>query len=65
MAGILYLVGTPIGHLSDIYPRALKVLGDADFIAAEDSRVTIKLLNHYNIKKPIVSSYEHKNSASC
>ncbi|NLC73289.1 MAG: 16S rRNA (cytidine(1402)-2'-O)-methyltransferase, partial [Ruminococcaceae bacterium] len=55
MAGILYLVATPIGNLSDISPRALKVLGDADFIAAEDSRVTIKLLNHYNIKKPIVS----------
>lgn len=64
MAGILYLVATPIGNLSDISPRALKVLGDADFIAAEDSRVTIKLLNHYNIKKPIVSYYEHNKYSS-
>ena len=59
MAGILYVVGTPIGNLGDFSPRAVEVLSNCDFIAAEDTRVTIKLLNHFGIKKPMVSYYEH------
>lgn len=59
MAGILYVVGTPIGNLGDFSPRAVEVLSNCDFIAAEDTRVTIKLLNHFAIKKPMVSYYEH------
>ena len=51
----LYLVGTPIGNLGDISPRALEVLSNVDFIAAEDTRVTLKLLNHFEIKKPLVT----------
>lgn len=57
--GKLYLVATPIGNLSDISERALEVLNAADFIAAEDTRHTLKLLNHFNIKKPMISYYEH------
>lgn len=57
--GILYVVGTPIGNLSDFSPRAVFVLEQVDFIAAEDTRVTVKLLNHFGIKKPLVSYYEH------
>jgi 16S rRNA (cytidine1402-2'-O)-methyltransferase len=56
---VLYLVGTPIGNLGDMSPRALEVLGSVDFIAAEDTRVTLKLLNHFGIKKPMVSYYQH------
>jgi 16S rRNA (cytidine1402-2'-O)-methyltransferase len=56
---ILYVVGTPIGNLSDMSPRAVDTLQNVDFIAAEDTRVTLKLLNHFNIKKPMVSYYEH------
>ena len=63
MAGILYLVPTPIGNLGDISQRCRETLENADFIAAEDTRVTLKLLNHLNIKKPLVSNYEH-NKAS-
>ena len=59
MPGKLCLVGTPIGNLGDMSPRALRTLEEADFIAAEDTRVTLKLLNHFNIKKPLVSYYEH------
>lgn len=59
MSGILYLVGTPIGNLGDFSPRAVQTLESADFIAAEDTRVTLKLLNHFGIKKPMVSYYEH------
>ncbi len=55
----LYVVGTPIGNLSDMSPRALEVLSSVDFIAAEDTRVTLKLLTHFDIKKPLVSYYEH------
>lgn len=59
MSGILFVVGTPIGNLSDFSPRAVKTLSECDFIAAEDTRVTLKLLNHFSIKKPLVSYYEH------
>ena len=59
MAGILTLVGTPIGNLSDLSPRAVEVLKNSDFIAAEDTRVTLGLLNHFGIKKPLVSYFEH------
>ena len=55
MAGILYLVATPIGNLGDLSPRAVETLAQADFIAAEDTRVSMKLLNHFDIKKPLVS----------
>ena len=56
---VLYIVGTPIGNLGDISPRALEALEAVDFIAAEDTRVTAKLLNHFGIKKPLVSYYQH------
>lgn len=59
MSGILYLVGTPIGNLGDFSPRAVQTLKEADFIAAEDPRVTLKLLNHFSVKKPMVSYFEH------
>lgn len=62
MAGILYVVGTPIGNLGDFSPRAVQVLNECDFIAAEDTRVTIKLLNHFGIKKPMISYYEHNRN---
>ncbi|MGI6029649.1 MAG: 16S rRNA (cytidine(1402)-2'-O)-methyltransferase [Candidatus Heteroscillospira sp.] len=64
MSGILYLVGTPIGNLGDFSPRAQRVLEEADFIAAEDTRVSMKLLNHFGIKKPLVSYYEHNRAQS-
>ncbi len=63
MAGMLYLVPTPIGNLGDISERCRKTLEEADFIAAEDTRVTLKLLNHMGIKKSLVSYFEH-NKAS-
>ena len=59
MSGKLYIVGTPIGNLSDFSPRAVETLASVDFIAAEDTRVTLKLLNHFEIKKPMVSYFEH------
>ena len=55
----LYLVSTPIGNLGDISQRALETLAGVDFIAAEDTRVTLKLLNHFDISKPLVSYYQH------
>ena len=58
MAG-LTLVGTPIGNLGDLSPRARQALGEGDFIAAGDTRVTLKLLNHFRIRKPMVSYHEH------
>lgn len=57
--GRLYLVATPIGNLSDISERALKVLSEVDFIAAEDTRNSVRLLTHFGIKKPLVAYHEH------
>lgn len=57
--GKLYIVGTPIGNLGDLSPRAMETLGAVDFIAAEDTRVTLRLLNKFSIKKPMVSYFEH------
>lgn len=59
MPGTLYIVATPIGNLEDMTPRAAAVLGAADFVAAEDTRVTMRLLNHLGLKKPMVSYHEH------
>jgi len=62
MSGMLYLVPTPIGNLGDISARCRQTLEEADFIAAEDTRVTLKLLNHMGIKKSLVSYYEHNKA---
>ena len=62
MAGMLYLVPTPIGNLGDISVRCRETLENADFIAAEDTRVSLKLLNHLGIKKSLVSYYEHNKA---
>lgn len=59
MAGVIYVVATPIGNLNDMTPRMEQAFSEADFIAAEDTRVTVKLLNHLGIKKPMISYYEH------
>lgn len=59
MPGKLYVVGTPIGNLGDMSARAIETLENCDFIAAEDTRVTLKLLNHFEIKKPMISYFEH------
>ena len=59
MSGVIYVVATPIGNLNDLTPRMKEAFEAADFIAAEDTRVTVKLLNHMGIKKPMVSYYEH------
>ena len=64
MPGTLYLVATPIGNLGDFSPRAVETLQNADFIAAEDTRVSVKLLNHFDIKKPLVSYHEHNRAAA-
>lgn len=56
---LLYVVGTPIGNLSDFSPRAVETLSSVDFIAAEDTRVTLKLLTHFGIQKPLISYHEH------
>ena len=62
MAGMLYLVPTPIGNLGDISERCRRTLEEADFIAAEDTRVSLKLLNHLGIRKSLVSYYEHNKT---
>ena len=64
MSGILYLVPTPIGNLGDISRRAAETLAAVDFIAAEDTRVSVKLLNHLDVKKPLVSYHEHNQRES-
>ena len=56
---MLYIVGTPIGNLGDFSPRAIETLRNVDFIAAEDTRVTVKLLNYFEIETPMISYYEH------
>lgn len=61
--GLLYICPTPIGNLEDITLRTLKVLEEVDIIAAEDTRHTLKLLNHYNIKKPLISYHEHNKKS--
>jgi len=64
VAGIVYLVGTPIGNLGDFSPRGVETLHKVDFIAAEDTRVTRKLLNHFEIKKPLMSYFAHNRRES-
>ena len=64
MSGTLYLVATPIGNLSDFSPRAIETLSAVDFIAAEDKRVSLKLLNHFEIKKPMVSYHQHNRASA-
>jgi len=59
MGGQLFIVGTPLGNLGDFSPRGVETLKNVDFIAAEDTRVSAKLLNHFGIKKPMLSYYEH------
>lgn len=61
MAGTLYIVATPIGHLSDMSPRAAQILGAVDFVLAEDTRVVLKLLNHHGIRKRLYSYSEHSS----
>ncbi len=60
--GALYVVGTPIGNLGDFSPRAVETLQKVDFIAAEDTRVTMKLLSHFGIHKPLTSYFEHNKA---
>ena len=64
MTGKLYLVATPIGNLGDFSPRAVETLSGADFIAAEDTRVSLKLLNHFGVKKPLVSYHQHNQASA-
>lgn len=64
MPSKLYVVGTPIGNLGDMTYRAVETLKSVDFIAAEDTRVSVKLLNYFDIKKPLVSYHEHNHKYS-
>ena len=64
MAGILYLVPTPIGNLGDLSQRVIDTLAQVDFVAAEDTRVSVKILNHLGLKKPLVSYYRHNTETS-
>ena len=64
MSGTLYLVPTPIGNLGDISARMADTLAEVDFIAAEDTRVSLKLLNHLGLKKPLVSYYRHNTESA-
>lgn len=64
MAGILYLVPTPIGNLGDLSQRIIDTLAQADFIAAEDTRVSMKIMNHLGLKKPLLSYYRHNTDTS-
>ncbi|MDE7245178.1 MAG: 16S rRNA (cytidine(1402)-2'-O)-methyltransferase [Oscillospiraceae bacterium] len=64
MSGTLYLVATPIGNLGDLSPRAAETLENVDFIAAEDTRVSMKLMNHLGLKKPFVSYHQHNRAAA-
>ena len=64
MSGTLYLIATPIGNLGDLSPRAADTLAAVDFVAAEDTRVTMKLLSHLELKKPMVSYHEHNKAAA-
>ena len=61
MSAVLYVVGTPIGNLGDLSPRAIDAFENCDFIAAEDTRVSMKLLNHFGVKKPLISYHEHNH----
>lgn len=65
MSGKLFVVGTPIGNLGDMTYRGVETLESVDFICAEDTRVTLKLLNHFEIKKPLVSFHEHTSKQIC
>ncbi|MBE6862921.1 MAG: 16S rRNA (cytidine(1402)-2'-O)-methyltransferase [Ruminococcus sp.] len=64
MSGTLYIIGTPIGNMDDITLRQLDTLKAVDFVCAEDTRVTVKLFNRYDIKKPLVSFHEHSTKAA-
>ncbi len=64
MSGTLYLIATPIGNLGDLSPRAAAVLESADFVAAEDTRVTMKLFSHLGLKKTMVSYHEHNKASA-
>ena len=64
MSGTLYLIATPIGNLGDLSPRAAAALEEVDFIAAEDTRVTMKLLRHLGVRKPMVSYHEHNKASA-